>query len=161
MGKRTFEMVGDADWYAGNYEFQAPIFVVTQHPPETPPKQNEQLTFTFVTEGIESTVAQATATAGDSRCGRQPDPGASAGRLRRRARHRPHAGVPGSWAPIVREPWPGWDQAGEDARAGDRRTCQSLFPCREVVSTVDFERHHSTNYRTRRASTRTYERKMQ
>jgi dihydrofolate reductase len=64
MGRRTFEM-GDPDWYVGNYEFQVPIFVLTHHPPETPPKQDERLTFTFVTDGVVSAVEQAKAAAGD------------------------------------------------------------------------------------------------
>ena len=64
MGKRAFEM-GDPDWYVGNYEFQVPIFVLTHNPPPVPPKQDEQLTFTFVTDGVESAVTQATAAAGD------------------------------------------------------------------------------------------------
>lgn len=64
MGKRAFEM-GDPDWYVGNYEFQVPIFVLTHHPPSIAPKQDERLTFTFVTDGIESAVAQAMAAAGD------------------------------------------------------------------------------------------------
>ena len=64
MGRRTFAM-GDADWYAGNYEFQVPIFVVTHEPPPVHPKENERLTFTFVTDGLESALAQAKAAAGD------------------------------------------------------------------------------------------------
>jgi dihydrofolate reductase len=64
MGKRTFEM-GDPDSYVGEYEFQVPIFVVTHYPPAVPPKQDEKLTFTFVTDGVESAIAQATAAAGD------------------------------------------------------------------------------------------------
>ena len=64
MGRRAFEM-GDPDDYVGKYEFQVPIFVVTHHPPEVPPKQDEHLTFTFVTDGIESAVRQAQAAAGD------------------------------------------------------------------------------------------------
>jgi dihydrofolate reductase len=64
MGKRTFEM-GDPDSYVGNYEFQVPIFVVTHEPPQVRPKQDEHLTFTFVTDGVESAVAQATTAAGD------------------------------------------------------------------------------------------------
>jgi dihydrofolate reductase len=64
MGKKTFEM-GDPDSYVGNYEFQVPIFVVTQNPPAAPPKQDEHLTFTFVTDGVESAVAQASTAAGD------------------------------------------------------------------------------------------------
>lgn len=64
MGRKTFAM-GDPDAYVGNYEFQVPIFVVTHKPPRIPPKQDEHLTFTFVTDGIESAVAQAKAAAGD------------------------------------------------------------------------------------------------
>jgi dihydrofolate reductase len=63
MGKRTFEMA-DPDSYVGNYEFQVPIFVLTHDPPQAPPKQDERLTFTFVTDGVESVVAEATAAAG-------------------------------------------------------------------------------------------------
>ena len=64
MGKRSFEM-GDPDSYVGNYEFQVPIFVLTHEPPRVPPKQDERLTFTFVTDAIESAVVQAKAAAGD------------------------------------------------------------------------------------------------
>jgi dihydrofolate reductase len=64
MGKRSFEM-GDPDSFVGNYEFQVPIFVVTHEPPEVAPKQDEHLTFTFVTDGVESAVAHARAAAGD------------------------------------------------------------------------------------------------
>jgi dihydrofolate reductase len=64
MGKRTFEM-GDPDAYVGEYEFQVPIFVVTHEPPAVAPKQDERLTFTFVTDGIESAVEQARAAAGE------------------------------------------------------------------------------------------------
>ena len=62
MGRHTFEM-GDPDSYVGNYEFQGPIFVLTHHPPARQPKQDERLTFTFVTDGIESAIAQARAVA--------------------------------------------------------------------------------------------------
>jgi dihydrofolate reductase len=65
MGKRTFEMAADPDWYVGNYEYQVPIFVLTHEPPQVVPKQDEHLTFTFATDGIESAIAQATAAAGD------------------------------------------------------------------------------------------------
>lgn len=64
MGRHTFEM-GDPDGFVGNYEFQVPIFVLTSRPPGTPPKQDDRLTFTFVTDGLESAVAQARAAAGD------------------------------------------------------------------------------------------------
>ena len=42
-----------------------PIFVVTHQPPRVAPKQDEHLTFTFVTDGVESGVEQAAAAAGD------------------------------------------------------------------------------------------------
>ena len=64
MGRKTFEMA-DPDSYVGNYEFQVPIFVLTHHPPSVAPKQDQQLTFTFVTDGVESAVAQAKAAARD------------------------------------------------------------------------------------------------
>ena len=64
MGRRTFGM-GDSDAFVGNYEFQVPIFVVTHHPPAVPPRQDEHLTFTFVTDGVESAIEQAKAAAGD------------------------------------------------------------------------------------------------
>ena len=64
MGRRTFAM-GDPDWYAGNYEYQVPIFVVTRTPPARRPRQDERLTFTFVTDGVASAIGQAKAAAGD------------------------------------------------------------------------------------------------
>lgn len=63
MGRRAFEMADDPDWYVGNYEFQVPIFVLTHRPPPVAPKQDEHLTFTFVTDGIASAIAQAKAAA--------------------------------------------------------------------------------------------------
>src|SRR5829696_4187064 len=64
MGRKTFE-IGDPDSYVGQYEFQVPIFVLTHHPPQIPPKQDDRLTFSFVRDGIASAVAQAKAAAGD------------------------------------------------------------------------------------------------
>jgi dihydrofolate reductase len=64
MGRRSYNM-GDPDTFAENYEFQVPIFVVTHDIPEKKPKETEKLTITFVTEGVESAVAQAKAAAGD------------------------------------------------------------------------------------------------
>lgn len=64
MGRRTFEMA-NPDSYVGNYEFQVPIFVLTHHPPRVAPKQDQHLTFTFVTDGVESAVSQARAAAPD------------------------------------------------------------------------------------------------
>ena len=65
MGRRTFEMAGDTDSYADTYELQVPIFVLTHRPPEAMPKQNDRLTFTFVTGDVASAVAQAKAAAAD------------------------------------------------------------------------------------------------
>jgi dihydrofolate reductase len=64
MGWRAYAMAEDPDWYAGNYEFQVPIFVVTHTVPRKRPKQTGSLTFTFVTDGIASAIRQATAAAG-------------------------------------------------------------------------------------------------
>lgn len=64
MGKRTYEL-GDPTLYADHYEFQVPIFIVTNHIPDVLPNQNDLLTFTFVTDGLLSTVNQAKAAAID------------------------------------------------------------------------------------------------
>ncbi len=64
IGRHSFAMAEDPDWYSGNYEFQAPIFVVTHHPPVKHPKETDLLKFTFVTGGVESAVRQAKAVAG-------------------------------------------------------------------------------------------------
>jgi dihydrofolate reductase len=64
MGRKTFAMA-DPDSYVGTYEFQVPIFVLTHHPPRVPPKQDERLTFTFVSDGVASAIAQAKAATGD------------------------------------------------------------------------------------------------
>jgi dihydrofolate reductase len=63
MGRRAYDMAqGDFT----NYEFQVPIFVLTHHVPEKVAKgENGKLSFTFVTNGIESTIEQAKAAAGD------------------------------------------------------------------------------------------------
>ncbi|HEX9387809.1 MAG TPA: dihydrofolate reductase family protein [Anaerolineales bacterium] len=65
MGRNSFAMSENPDWFAGNYEYQVPIFVLTHQPPERHPKETNDLTFTFVTDGIESAVEQAKAAAGD------------------------------------------------------------------------------------------------
>jgi dihydrofolate reductase len=63
MGRGAFAM-GDPDHYADHYEFQVPIFVLTHHIPDKHPRENAQLTITFVTDGVESAVARAKAAAG-------------------------------------------------------------------------------------------------
>ena len=64
MGKNAFLMAENPDSYADTYEFQVPIFVLTGTKPEKNPKENENLTFTFVTEGIEAAISQAKEAAG-------------------------------------------------------------------------------------------------
>lgn len=65
MGWNAFAMAEDLDWYAGNYEFQVPIFVLTHQVPKKLPNETGKLTFTFVTDGVESAIEQAKAAARD------------------------------------------------------------------------------------------------
>lgn len=65
MGRNSYNMADDPDTFADFYEFQCPIFVLTHHPPEKKPKESDRLTFTFVTNGIESAVRQAGQAAGE------------------------------------------------------------------------------------------------
>src|SRR5437660_10953813 len=63
MGRRAYDM---AEGDLTDYEFQVPIFVLTHDVPEKVAKgQNDQLTLTFVTSGIEKAIEQAKAAAGD------------------------------------------------------------------------------------------------
>jgi len=65
MGMNSFDMAEDPDLLADNYEYQVPIFVLTHRVPKKKPKETAQLTFTFVTDGLESAIKQAKAVAGD------------------------------------------------------------------------------------------------
>jgi dihydrofolate reductase len=65
MGRNSFAMTEKPDWFADNYEYQVPIFVLTHQPPKKHPKETDNLTFTFVTDGIESAIEQAKAAARD------------------------------------------------------------------------------------------------
>ena len=65
MGRNSFNLAEDPDLYADHYEYQVPVFVLTHHPPERRPRENGRISFTFVTDGIHSAVAQAKAAAGD------------------------------------------------------------------------------------------------
>ena len=58
-------MAENPDWFAGNYEYQTPIFVVTNRIPMKQPKETTELTFTFVTDGFESAIRKAILAAGD------------------------------------------------------------------------------------------------
>jgi dihydrofolate reductase len=63
MGRRAYDM-GEGDFT--DYEYQVPIFVLTHHvPAKTVKGQNDRLTVTFVTDGIESAIEKAKAAAGD------------------------------------------------------------------------------------------------
>lgn len=64
MGRRTYEM-GEPKSYADSYEFQVPIFVLRHTVPKPQPRQNDRLRFTFVTDGVESAIAQARKAAGE------------------------------------------------------------------------------------------------
>lgn len=60
MGRRAYDMGDDYT----DYEFQVPIFVLTHRPPARVAKgENGNLSFTFATEGVERTIAQAKAAA--------------------------------------------------------------------------------------------------
>ena len=63
MGRRAYDM---AEGDVTDYEYQTPIFVLTHHVPEQVAKgQNDQLTITFITDGVASAIARAKAAAGD------------------------------------------------------------------------------------------------
>jgi dihydrofolate reductase len=63
MGRRAYDM---AEGDLTDYEFQVPIFVLTHQVPGKVAKgQNENLTITFVTGGIESAIEKAKHAAGD------------------------------------------------------------------------------------------------
>ena len=63
MGRRAYDM---AEGDLTDYEYQVPIFVLTHHIPEQVARgQNDLLTVTFVTNGIESAIEKAKAAAGD------------------------------------------------------------------------------------------------
>ena len=64
MGRRTFDMASDPDLFADHYEYQVPIFVLTAQPPARLPKANADLSFTFVSEGLESALRRAKMAAG-------------------------------------------------------------------------------------------------
>ena len=65
MGRHVYEMADPFMWANDDYEFQVPIFVLTHTPPAKYPEGNGKLSFTFVTDGVESAVAQARQAAGD------------------------------------------------------------------------------------------------
>jgi len=64
MGRKTFAMASDPDAYADFYEFQVPIFIITEQAPERKPKENGCISFTFVNT-VEAAIEQAKQAAGD------------------------------------------------------------------------------------------------
>ncbi len=44
MAWKEFAMAEDHDWFAGNYEYQVPIFVLTDNAPEKHPKETGERT---------------------------------------------------------------------------------------------------------------------
>lgn len=64
MSDQSFKMSDDPDWYADNYELQSPIWVVADRAPLRKPKENNRLTFHFVTSFIEA-LSAARKAAGD------------------------------------------------------------------------------------------------
>jgi dihydrofolate reductase len=65
MGRHVYEMADPFMWATDDYELQVPLFVLTHTPPAKYPQGNGKLSFTFVTDGIASAVAQAKVAAGD------------------------------------------------------------------------------------------------
>ena len=65
MGRRAYEMADDPDSYAGNYEFQVPIFVLAHKLPKNHPKETDTLKFTFETGNIGGALEKAREAAGD------------------------------------------------------------------------------------------------
>ncbi|MGC1177202.1 MAG: dihydrofolate reductase family protein, partial [Candidatus Saccharimonadales bacterium] len=65
MGRHVYEMADPFMWINDGYEFQVPLFILTHTPPAKFPKGNGKLTLTFVTDGVESAISQASKAAGD------------------------------------------------------------------------------------------------
>lgn len=65
MSKKEFGGAEDPDLYAEGYEYQVPIFIFTDKAPEKHPKETDQISFTFITSGVEQAIIRAKAAAGD------------------------------------------------------------------------------------------------
>lgn len=64
MSGKEFYMADDLDGYADGYEFQGPIFIFTDKIPDKYPKENDKISFTFVTGGVDDAIRQAKIVAG-------------------------------------------------------------------------------------------------
>ena len=67
MGQQAWGDQPWEGWWGDEPPFHTPVFVLTHHPRE--PLVKGETTFTFVTDGIESALAQAQAAAGDKDVG--------------------------------------------------------------------------------------------
>lgn len=65
MGRNVYDMADPFEWVNDDYEFQLPLFILTHTPPEKFPQGNDRLSLTFVTDDIESAIAQAKQVAGE------------------------------------------------------------------------------------------------
>lgn len=65
MSGKEFFMADDLDGYADGYEFQGPIFIFTDKVPDRHPKENDKISFTFITSGVENAIKQAKIVAGE------------------------------------------------------------------------------------------------
>ena len=65
MGRGVYDMADPFLWVNDDYEFQVPLFIVTHNVPEKAPPGNENLSVTFVTDGIVSAIAKAKEAAGE------------------------------------------------------------------------------------------------
>lgn len=59
MDWKEYAMAEDPDWFAGNYEYQVPIFVLADRPPRKRPRETGALKFRFVTDGALSAIRKA------------------------------------------------------------------------------------------------------
>jgi len=66
LGRRTFDLTNG---WGGRHPAEVPVFVVTHNVPEEWVRVHPDAPFTFVTDGVESAVAQAKAVAGDKNVG--------------------------------------------------------------------------------------------
>tara|TARA_R110002020_G_scaffold316361_11_gene531593 strand:+ start:8500 stop:9012 length:513 start_codon:yes stop_codon:yes gene_type:complete len=48
MSRTSFDMADDPDWFADNYEYQVPIFVIGGEFPAKPPNENGRISFQFL-----------------------------------------------------------------------------------------------------------------
>ena len=66
LGRRTFDLTNG---WGGRHPVDAPVFIVTHSVPEEWVREHPDAPFTFVTDGVESAVAQAQPVAGDKNVG--------------------------------------------------------------------------------------------